>query len=555
MEEFFQLFKTPWEWYAPHRKYDVVLATQERPPADLDARALVVYQAKYTEWDRASGVQVEEQRMGGWIHWEGRSFPVYGAVAVLQSIQQPLLHLGSEKEPVGGPVETPGCATVRIGLDLFSEIGILLTEGQTPANARIPTLEIHIAVLRSLMVGLGVAFIEVPPKPANCAFTVCLTHDVDFVGIRDHRCDHTFWGFLYRCLVASCLNAIRGRLSWSKCIRNLRAALSLPLVYLGILEDFWLQEFEHYQQIEKGLGSTFFFIPFPNTPGALDKGPAPARRAAKYDVFAIKDHIQRLIRGGCEIGVHGIDAWRDPESASRELQQVGQAARQPVAGARMHWLYWAPSTPKNLEEAGFTYDSTFGYNDAVGFRAGTTQPFRPIGADRLLELPLNIQDSALFYQDRMNLSETEALRVCREVIGSTLEFYGTLTINWHTRSLSPERLWGDFYRNLLKELRTHSVWFGTARAVTEWFETRRSISFGTATGGETVLKPVAHGGDPQAEPAFMVRIHCPQEPAPYYTDIPWPGDTPLTIRTDELPGCPGRPADPAAIWNLSGSRS
>ena len=84
----------------------------------------------------------------------------------------------------------------------------------------------------------------------------------------------------------------------------------------------------------------------------------------------------------------------------------------------MHWLYWKEASPKVLEDAGFTYDSTFGYNDAIGFRAGTTQPFCPLGAERLLELPLNIQDSAMFYSDRMMLSETEALNACREVIQS-----------------------------------------------------------------------------------------------------------------------------------------
>ena len=39
---------------------------------------------------------------------------------------------------------------------------------------------------------------------------------------------------------------------------------------------------------------------------------------------------------------------------------------------------------------------------------------------------------------------------------------GALTVNWHTRSLSPERLWGDFYKELLAEIQTHRVWFGTA---------------------------------------------------------------------------------------------
>ena len=38
-----------------------------------------------------------------------------------------------------------------------------------------------------------------------------------------------------------------------------------------------------------------------------------------------------------------------------------------------------------------------GYNETVGFRAGTSQVFAPIGTKHLLELPLHIQDTSLLY--------------------------------------------------------------------------------------------------------------------------------------------------------------
>ena len=101
------------------------------------------------------------------------------------------------------------------------------------------------------MVRLGVTFVEVPPVPAGYDFMGCLTHDVDFVGIRDHKWDHTMWGFLYRATVGSLLKALAGRLPWSKCLRNWAAALSLPLVHLGFRNDFWL-EFDRYMDIERG---------------------------------------------------------------------------------------------------------------------------------------------------------------------------------------------------------------------------------------------------------------------------------------------------------------
>ena len=81
-------------------------------------------------------------------------------------------------------------------------------------------------------------------------------------------------------------------------------------------------------------------------------------------------------------------------------------------GIRMHWLLRDARTPSVLENAGYAYDSTVGYNETVGYRAGTTQVFRPQGVRRLLELPLHIQDGALFYPQQLDLSEADAWKSC-----------------------------------------------------------------------------------------------------------------------------------------------
>ena len=39
----------------------------------------------------------------------------------------------------------------------------------------------------------------------------------------------------------------------------------------------------------------------------------------------------------------------------------------------MHWLLHDANAPSILEEAGYAYDSTLGYNETVGYRSGTTQ--------------------------------------------------------------------------------------------------------------------------------------------------------------------------------------
>jgi hypothetical protein len=537
VQEFFQLFKTPWEFCVPSKRYDLVIVTQEEIPQDLSAGALVIFSSHALAFDDEVGLETTSCRRCGWVEWQGIEFPVYGHLAAFQSVDEPLLTQRQTCEVVGSLLRSSDRPTVRIGIDLFYEVAFLLTHGQPAENARFATLDTHIELLRTIMVSLRVPFVEVPPVPAGYDFMACLTHDVDFVGLRDHKWDHTVWGFLYRATVGSLLKALAGRLPWSKCLQNWAAALSLPLVHLGLRDDFWL-EFDRYKEIERELGSTFFFLPFKNVAGTLGAMPAPKCRAAKYDVAEMKDQVLGLINAGCEVGLHGIDAWQDLQSAKSEQSRVREVTGQSDVGTRMHWLYWEEGSPETLEDAGFTYDSTFGYNDAIGFRAGTTQPFCPLGAERLLELPLNIQDSAMFYSDRMMLSETEALNACRELIHSMSLSGGALTVNWHTRSLSPERLWGDFYASLLKEIQTHRVWFGTAHEIVGWFRKRRALRFDSVDFEEKGVRVALSSPDGRSESSFTVRIHHPKFASgesgfplcmPVHTDNHWSGEEVLEI--------------------------
>lgn len=509
VREFFELFKTPWEVYVRHRSYDLVIATCDEVPEDINSRVLVVYNSRSIRFDDQIGVATELKGRCDWVEFQGVEFPVYGEVALCRGAGRALLRHRATLETVGTELVISGRPTIRVGFDLFQEVAFLLSQGQPPENAHIPALEVHVSLLRAVMVSAGVPFVEVPPVPAGYDFMVCLTHDVDFVGIRDHKWDHTMWGFVYRCFVGSLVNVVKGRLGWSKCLQNWKAGLSLPLVYLGFRDDFWL-EFGRYMQMEKGLGSTFFFIPFKNVAGTIESTCAPRRRAAKYDLAEIKEHLQELLEGGCEIGLHGIDAWQNSEKAHAELHRFREVTGQSDVGIRMHRLYWAAGSEKALEEAGFSYDSTSGYNNAVGFRAGTTQAFCPLGFGKLLELPLNIQDTAMFYSDRMQLSETDALDACKRLIDSTVSFGGALTVNWHTRSLSPERLWGDFYAKLLEEIRTHRVWFGTAGEIVRWFQKRRSLQFDSVRFEDHRVHVELSNTSFACAPPLKVRVHHPR---------------------------------------------
>lgn len=507
VKEFFELFKTPWEFYQEGRDYDVVLCSaQSVNISEVVAKLLVIYCSRKTPFDSLHGVTVESKKHKALLQYADKIFPVYGNISTFADKRKPLIMIRESNEVAGIEISLKDKKIIRIGFDLFHEISFLLSSGQTVEYSLIPTMEIHISMLREWIVNSGIQLIEVPPVPSGYSFMACLTHDVDFIGIRKHKFDHTMWGFMYRALVVSSLHVMKERTAWRKLLKNWIAVLSLPLVYLRIVKDFW-NEFDRYLEIEKNLGSTFFIIPFKNRAGKDISGMEQRQRAARYDITDIRPEIKRLIEHHCEIGLHGIDAWNDAQKASEECDRICKEVGEPTIGVRMHWLYFCDRSTQLLEEAGFFYDSTFGYNDTVGYRGGTTQVFRPLGAKRLLELPLHIQDTALFYSSRMALTEKVAFSLMKGLIKNAQEYGGVLTINWHTRSLSPERLWDGFYINLLDKLKAQNVWFGTAQQVVTWFNKRRSVSFEGASTIDNKIHIKLSGISDTSGPDLFLKIH------------------------------------------------
>ena len=311
--EFFELFKTPWEFSRANERYEVVIddgsAIHHHP-----AKLVIIYGSQATAFDHDRKNLPGPPRRLTTLSHHGDRIPVYGNCVTFPSdATSPHLVLEDTGESVVSVTRSDGSIFIRIGYDLFWEIGFLLTTGQPPAHAGIPTLERHIAFLRNCIVGSGIPLVEIPPIPEGYRFIVCLTHDVDHPSIRLHRFDHTMFGFLYRAVVGSLLGVCMRRTRAETLRRNLTAVLLLPFVHLGWARDFW-SGFDQYLEIEKGLGTTFFVIPVKNHPGRTVDGEAPRMRASSYGVSDIADQLNTVVAAGGEVALHGLDAWLDSAS-------------------------------------------------------------------------------------------------------------------------------------------------------------------------------------------------------------------------------------------------
>jgi hypothetical protein len=500
--EFFELFKTPWEPAVIGKKYPVVISTSGAP-ADVDADLTIVYSSQTEDIDRQLGVAAEPSIVPD-LQWDGAMFPIYGRVATFGVM--PGARVTADGKAVECCRRVDSRSIYRIGYDLFFEVAHLVTSGQPISRAATPTLELHISLLRSLLVDAGVAFVEIPPRPHGYAFTCCLTHDIDFYGIRRHAFDRTLAGFIARASLGTLVDLCRGRRSVVQAVRNWGALLSLPFVFAGVMPDFW-RPFENYARADGRRKSTFFLIPFRGRPGIGPDGNVEATRAVAYQASDIRQDARAAGSRGSELAVHGIDAWRDADSGRAEMAELTALTDRPSAGVRMHWLYFSPESPRRLEAAGYEYDSTWGYNDAIGYRAGTSQVFRLADTQNLMELPLSIMDSALLFGGRMGLSPADAMDRCRPVVDNAKRFGGTLVINWHDRSLVPERLWDGVYRELLDTIVANDVWFATAQETVDWFRWRRSIRF--SEDGDVLAGERTNADGRAAVPPAVLRVHRP----------------------------------------------
>jgi hypothetical protein len=121
----------------------------------------------------------------------------------------------------------------------------------------------------------------------------------------------------------------------------------------------------------------------------------------------------------------------------------------------------------------------------------------------------------------MGLSDEDAWTRVTSLVKFAKRFGGVLTVNWHDRSIAPERLWEDFYVRLLDTLTTNGALFFSASDAAAWFRQRRSVVFEDAGNGRACAIVRSEGA---ASPRFPMRLRVNQpsefsEAAAMFTDV------------------------------------
>jgi len=248
-------------------------------------------------------------------------------------------------------------------------------------------------------------------KPNAPAFRFKLSHDIDLVGFP--RSLRSTVGHVYPRRIPQAF--LRDVLS--------AAGAGIPAYLQSVLQTALISE-------KRGLHSSFYWQAC--TPSAWDTG---------YDLQhpQIRAVIKSLSDRGFELGIHpGYSTFNAPQRLQDEVNRLRAVVGDGPIGGRQHFLRWHPRTWRMWEDAHLAYDSTVGFADAMGFRAGTCVPYHPwlIEEDRespLVELPLIVMDCTPVRY--MRLTNHQALSRIAALVARCRSVGGVFALLWHNDSV------------------------------------------------------------------------------------------------------------------------
>jgi hypothetical protein len=180
-----------------------------------------------------------------------------------------------------------------------------------------------------------------------------------------------------------------------------------------------------------------------------------------YDINrypALRKTLCALRDAGWQIGLHlGYDTWKDSEQMLRcRLALEKNLGNQPILTCRQHWLRFSLRETWHAQtQAGFKEDSSLGFNDRPGFRAGLAHAFHPYDHERgkahdIIEHPMILMDSHLF--NYFLLNGEDQIRLIQKILSDVRLVRGEVSLNWHQQVFCREYGYDRIFRHVLTDI-------------------------------------------------------------------------------------------------------
>lgn len=252
-------------------------------------------------------------------------------------------------------------------------------------------------------------------------FVACLTHDVDvlrkwskkgiyaeilkygYIAIKNHKI----------------FNSISGM------VKSLESIFSFKDPYWNLMDIINIER-------QFGFNSSFYFF-----------GVEPEQSEMIYSVrfSKLSNLIREIQEKRCEVGLHGsFHSYNNLDILKKEKKSLEKISAN-IYSSRQHALLLdIQKTFAIYEKLGIKYDTTLGYADHEGFRAGFCMPFFPYYFDEdrafnILEFPLVIMDYTLRSRRYRNLSVKDAWQSIESIIEKVRNVNGCIVLLFHNSCL------------------------------------------------------------------------------------------------------------------------
>jgi hypothetical protein len=348
--------------------------------------------------------------------------------------------------------------TIQFGFDFFYEIFLYLSHFEeylrekdkgvvhpytddilVERNYRLPVVNYQFALLENVLLRLDTNRIRAQSE----GFEVMFSHDLDYIEktpiLRMKRL------IFY---TQKTIKNIRQK-KISTALKNFKSGL----IFFFKPANYW--RFGEICSLEQKFGYKSIFFVYGDAQTFFEKGMKSAIIDPEYSLSKndkLKSTLKELVKKGWKIGIHGSSkAYNDADIFFREKTTLESTLGLPIIANRNHWLNFSHVTSMNvLERSSIRVDSTLGYHDVLGFRGGICSPYSLYDFDRkrsysVLEIPMIVMDGTIFdYNDDITISDV--IEILREV----KKFNGTVSINWHQRTISDDYRWYEMYEQILE---------------------------------------------------------------------------------------------------------
>lgn len=320
---------------------------------------------------------------------------------------------------------------------------------------------------------------SVAPWPGAASWAVALSHDLDVASL---------WPAFT--LLRGAELARKGEANRLSQVVVAAASRALGDPVRGGVDDVLAAE------SDAGARSTWFILCGTPTFSTMRAGDLTYRPESKR----VRGIVGALRVGGHEVALHGsLETVLDGRRFAAQRKRLEAIAGSACSGVRQHFLRRRiGETEQAMARAGFAYDSTCGFADRNGFRAGIADVFPMWDASQ--DAPVGIEQAPFCWMDRAQ-SKYQGIEDPARWIDDAISLAGACaTVRglwcgiWHP-NLTPALGYPgatEAYRDLTRRLAAADPWLATLDEIVRWRVGRRSLRV-VAVGSDGA--PVVRGDD------------------------------------------------------------